>query len=153
MLRPPRDPNESVIGRSLLTLMIGQGLFIGVVQFIGFALEYFVFTPQDIGMARSVALYLCILAQNLHAFNVRSQRLSIFRLGVFSNPWLIWSFATVTVLTLMTAYVPIFHTILQTKAIGLGEWVMILSLAILPVIGMEIVKAVWARRDARRGQS
>ena len=118
MLRPPRDPNESVIGRDLLKLMIGQGLFIGVIQFIGFVLEYFVFTRQDIEMARSVALYLCIFTQNLHAFNVRSQRLSIFRLGVFSNPWLIWSFVTVTIITLITADVPIFHTILQTKAIG-----------------------------------
>jgi Ca2+-transporting ATPase len=150
MRRPPRDPNESVIGRNLLTLMIGQGLFIGVVQFIGFALEYFVFTHQDIEMARSVALYLCIFTQNLHAFNIRSQRLSIFRLGVFSNPWLIWSFIGVTAITLMTAYVPVFHTILQTEPIGLIEWVMILSLAILPVIGMETVKAIWARQDARR---
>lgn len=151
MQRPPRDPKESVIGRKLLTLMISQGMFIGLIQFIGFALEYFVFTAQDIDMARSVALYLCILTQNLHAFNVRSQRLSIFRLGVFSNPWLIWSFVAVVVITVLTAYLPIFHTILQTKPIGLSEWAMILSLAVLPVIGMEMVKANWARND-RRGE-
>lgn len=152
MLRPPRDPNEPVIGRQLLRLMIGQGLFIGVVQFVGFALEYLVLTQQDIEKARSVALYLCIFAQNLHAFNIRSQRLSIFRLGVFSNPWLILSFAGVTVITLITAYTPIFHAILQTEPIGLTEWGMILGLAILPVIAMEIVKAIWARGE-QRGRS
>jgi Ca2+-transporting ATPase len=149
MLRPPRDPNEPVVGRQLLKLMIGQGLFIGVIQFIGFAVEYFVFTQQDIGKSRSVALYLCIFAQNMHAFNIRSQRLSIFRLGLFSNPWMIWSFVTVAIITLITAYVPIFHTVLQTEPIGLSEWGMILTLAILPVIGMEMVKANWARGEGR----
>jgi P-type Ca2+ transporter type 2C len=149
MLRPPRAPNEPIIGRQLLGLMIAQGLFIGLVQFVGFALEYWVFSQQDIEKARSVALYLCIFAQNLHAFNIRSQRLSLFRLGLFSNPWMILSFAAVTIITLITAYVPIFHTILQTDPIGPGEWGMILSLAILPVIGMEIVKAVWARGERR----
>lgn len=149
MRRPPRDPNEPVIGRNLLTLMMCQGLFIGVVQFAGFLLEYFVFTHQDIEMARSVTLYLCIFAQNLHAFNIRSQTVSIFRLGVFSNPWMIWSFLAVTAITFITAYVPIFHRILGTEPIGAGEWGMIFGLAILPVIGMEIVKAIWARKENR----
>jgi P-type Ca2+ transporter type 2C len=149
MLRRPRDPNEPVVGRQLLGLMIAQGLFIGVVQFVGFALEYLVFTQQDIEKARSVALYLCIFAQNLHAFNIRSQRLSIFKLGLFSNPWMILSFAAVTIITLITAYLPFFHTILQIDPIGPSEWGMILSLAVLPVIGMEIVKAVWARHEGR----
>ncbi len=145
MSRPPRDPDEPIINRALTWLMISQGLFIGLVQFAGFLLEYLVFTDHDIVRARSVTLYLCILTQNLHAFNIRSQWLSIFRLGLFSNPFLIFSFVAVVAITLLTAYVPIFRTILQTEPIGLREWAMIIGLAILPVFAMEIVKEIRRR--------
>ncbi len=152
MERPPRPADEPIIGKKLLYLMIAQGLFIGLVQFAGFIGEYYWLAPGDIEKARAVALYLCIFAQNLHAFNIRSPKLSIFQLGVFSNPWMIYSFLTVTALTLITAYVPLFNSILQTEPIGLAEWVMIIGLAILPVIAMEIYKAILRARD-RAGQN
>ncbi|MGB8645606.1 MAG: cation-translocating P-type ATPase [Anaerolineae bacterium] len=147
MERPPRPADEPVIGRKLLPLMLVQGLFIGLVQFAGFVAEYYWLAPGDLDRARSVTLYLCIFAQNLHAFNIRSQKLSIFQLGLFSNPWLIYSFLSVTAITILTAYVPLFNAILQTKPIGLAEWGVIIGLAILPVIAMEIYKAVRRRVD------
>jgi Ca2+-transporting ATPase len=127
--------------------MIIQGLFIGLIQFAGFLAEYFYLAPGDVEKARAVTLYLCVFAQNLHAFNIRSRKLSIFQLGLTSNPWLLISFAGVVGITLITAYVPIFNTILGTEPIGLAEWLMIAALAVLPVIGMEIYKAVMRARE------
>ncbi|NIN93429.1 MAG: hypothetical protein GTN93_01015, partial [Anaerolineae bacterium] len=45
--------------------------------------------------ARVMAFSTTIFAQNIHAFNVRSNRYSIFELGLFSNRWLVYAFGAV----------------------------------------------------------
>jgi Ca2+-transporting ATPase len=143
MERPPRPTEEGVITRSMAGIMSVQGLIIGLLTLGAFAFEYYVM-GGGAERARVVAFSTTILAQNVHAFNVRSNKYSVFELGLFSNRWLVAAFGVVILSELAIIYVPIFHPIFKTMPLGLSDWVLVASLGLMPLVLMEIIK--WANK-------
>ena len=47
---------------------------------------------QELDQARTVAFTVLVVAQLVHVFNCRSERLSLFQLGVWTNRALVWAF-------------------------------------------------------------
>ena len=139
MERPPRPPTEGVITRSMARIMGIQGLIIGLLTLGAFAFEYYVI-GGGVERARVMAFSTTIFAQNLHAFNVRSNRYSVFQLGLFSNPWLVAAFVAVTLSELAIIYVPIFQPIFKTMPLTLSDWSIVVSLGLMPLVIMEVIK-------------
>ncbi|MCL4394184.1 MAG: cation-translocating P-type ATPase C-terminal domain-containing protein, partial [Chloroflexi bacterium] len=135
----------------LLALMFFQGAIVAVSTLGAFAFEYL--GSGDATRARAVAFAASILAQNVQAFNVRSNRLSIFQLGLFSNRYLVGAFSLVLITLLVLIYVPVFQPIFETTPLTLRDWALIGGLALLPLVVMEIVKFVWRAGDRRKNQS
>ncbi len=138
MERPPRSVDERILPNSLLRLMFFQGSLVGFSTLAAFALEFW-FT-QDVARAQAEAFATSILAQNVQAFNVRSNRLSIFQLGVFSNRFLVLAFLLVLVSLLGLMYIPPLADIFKTMPLGLQDWLMVIPLALLPLVVVEIYK-------------
>ncbi len=139
MERPPRPPTEGVITRNMAGIMAFQGLIIGLLTLGAFAIEYYVM-GGGAERARVMAFSTTIFAQNVHAFNVRSNRYSIFELGLFSNRWLVYAFGAVILSELAIIYVPIFHPIFKTMPLTLSDWSIVVSLGVMPLVIMEIIK-------------
>jgi Ca2+-transporting ATPase len=139
MERPPRPATEGVITGSMAGIIAAQGLVIGFLTLGGFAIEYYIM-GGGAERARVIAFSTTILAQNVHAFNVRSNRLSIFELGLFSNRWLVMAFAVVILSELAIVYVPVFHPIFKTMPLTLSDWAVIGGLGLVPLVLMEIAK-------------
>ncbi len=139
MERPPRPPTEGVITRNMAGIMAFQGLIIGLLTLGAFAIEYYVM-GGGAERARVMAFSTTIFAQNIHAFNVRSNRYSIFELGLFSNRWLVYAFGAVILSELAIIYVPIFHPIFKTMPLTLSDWSIVVSLGVMPLVIMEIIK-------------
>jgi Ca2+-transporting ATPase len=145
MERPPRPADEPLITRRLLGIMLFQGAVIGAVTLGAFMLEYFWRDPQNLERARVMAFSTSIFAQNIHAFNLRSTRYSLFKLGLFSNPYLIGATVIVLLSELAIIYIPFFQPIFQTVPLTLGDWGWVLGLGLVPLIVMEIAKALGLR--------
>ncbi|HBY95793.1 MAG TPA: calcium-translocating P-type ATPase, SERCA-type [Chloroflexi bacterium] len=141
MQRPPRPSSEDIITPRLLRIMLFQGLIIGAVTLAAFAIEYFLHSGSE-ERARVLAFSTSIFAQNVHAFNLRSNTLSIFKLGLFSNMALIGAFIAVLLSELAIIYIPFFHPIFQTMPLDLADWGLIAGLGVMPLVIMEIVKFV-----------
>ncbi len=148
MERPPRSVDERILPNSLLRLMFFQGSIVGISTLAAFAIEYFMGTG-DLARAQAEAFAASILAQNVQAFNVRSNRLSIFQLGPFSNPYLVGAFTLVVVTLLGLIYLPPLQEIFKTMPLGLNDWLVIGALALLPLIVMEIYKFVLRAREKK----
>jgi Ca2+-transporting ATPase len=88
------------------------------------------------------------LAELFRAFTVRSERLSIFRLGFFSNKYLVGAVLLSTVLLLLTVFVPFLQPIFNTHALTWPEWQVVLGLALLPAVAEELTKLYLRRREA-----
>ncbi len=140
MDRPPRPPTEGVITSSMARIMAIQGLIIGLLTLGAFAFEYYV-VGGGAERARVMAFSTTIFAQNIHAFNVRSERYSIFELGPFSNRWLVAAFGAVILSELAIIYLPIFQPIFKTMPLTLSDWSVVVSLGLMPLIIMEVIKA------------
>ncbi len=141
MERSPRPPTEGVITRRMARMMAVQGLIIGLVTLGAFAVEYYVF-GGTVERARVMAFSTTIFAQNVHAFNVRSNKYSVFQLGLFTNPWLVVAFGTVILSELMIVYVPIFQPVFKTMPLTLSDWSIVVGFGLVPLVIVELIKLV-----------
>jgi Ca2+-transporting ATPase len=90
MRRAPRPPQAPVLERDRLLLLAGEGLFMAVLTMGVFA-SCLYGMDQNLDRARSLTFTVLVVAQLFHAFNCRSTRESVFRLGFHTNPRLLWA--------------------------------------------------------------
>ena len=137
MERPPRRPETPVItaeigiriGLVSLMLLVGAfGLF-----------EWTMQQGKSLEMARTVAVNMFVFGELFYLFNCRSLRYSMFRLGVFSNRWLVLGVSGMTMLQLLFTYSPAMNQLFGTTPIGLAEWTWVVAggLTIYTVVGIE----------------
>ena len=78
----------------------------------------------------------------MRAYTARSERASLFRLGVFSNKYMQYAVLLSIVLLLSVVYVPFLRPIFNTMPLGMQEWTVVLPLIFVPAIAAEMTKAV-----------
>ncbi|MFQ7453060.1 MAG: cation transporting ATPase C-terminal domain-containing protein [Flavonifractor plautii] len=89
------------------------------------------------------------LCQLFHAFDVRSERSSLFHIGVFSNPAMNKAFLIGLTMQLAVLCVPPLQVVFSTVPMSPLEWAVVLALAITPVVVCELAKAVSRGRTRR----
>jgi Ca2+-transporting ATPase len=104
------------------------------------ALLAYDWTGVDVQTAETMAFVTLSLAELFRAFTVRSERLSIFRLGFFSNRYLVAAVAASLVLLLATVFVPFLQPIFNTHPLAGREWAVVLGLALVPAAAEELTK-------------
>lgn len=77
--------------------------------------------------------------------NCRSVTLSIFGVGVFSNPWIWVGVTTMLLLQLCFVYTPVMHHLFDTMSLGGDAWTRIVAVGglVYAVVGTE--KWLWRR--------
>jgi Ca2+-transporting ATPase len=141
MKRPPRRTDEAVIGRGQSRLLLIQGLFIGLCTLLTFAFVLFV-EKEDIGRARTAALFALTCTQLFHALNCRSLDVSLFKLGLFTNGKLLLTSGASLALQIIIMYIPLTQRIFKVVALGPIDLLAVLVTSSLPLWAMEIAKAV-----------
>jgi len=137
MSRPPRDPKTPILTREL----IGRILIVSALLLIGaFGLfEWELMQGAGISEARTVAVNVFVIVELFYLFNCRSLTKSVFRLGLFSNPW-VWGGVTIMViLQLLYTYLPAMNRLFHSAPISIEAWGRILAVALIAffVVGFE----------------
>lgn len=79
------------------------------------------------------------------AFNMRSERGSIFKLGLFTNKaMIIWAAASLAAL-MIGVNLPLIQQALKTTALSINEWGVVIVLAISGAFWMEIKKQIMVK--------
>lgn len=94
----------------------------------------------DVQTAETMAFVTLSLAELFRAYTVRSERASIFSIGVFSNRYMQYAVGLSIMLLLLVCAVPFLQPIFNTHFLSLREWGVVLGLAIMPAIAEEITK-------------
>ncbi|SHF04997.1 potassium and/or sodium efflux P-type ATPase [Modicisalibacter ilicicola DSM 19980] len=146
MARPPRIPGTPILSSE----MIFRIIFVGLLLLIGsFGLfELALFQGASEAEARTIAVNVFAVGQSFYLLNCRSLRLSMFRLGLMSNPWIWVGIAAMMAAQMLFTYVPLMNILFHTAPIGLIDWfhIGLVGLAIYLIIGLE--KIIRQRRDA-----
>jgi P-type Ca2+ transporter type 2C len=101
----------------------------------------------DVQTAETMAFITLSLCELFRAYTVRSERVSIFKLGVFSNRYMQYAVGLSIVLLLLVVSVPFLQPIFNTHFMSAREWAVVLSLALIPAISEELTKAYQRWRD------
>ena len=104
---------------------------------------------QELDQARTVVFTVMVVAQLVHVFNCRSERLSLFQLGVGTNRALMWTFLLSLVVQVAVLTIPEVAPIFKVAPLPIEDWVLMGTMGILPFLIMEAIKALQRRRLAQ----
>lgn len=140
--RKPRPIKEGILS----TLMVQRTLLMGTILAIG---TLYIFIERlnagvSVEGARTAALTTMVFFQFFQAYNCRSETQSIFKMGLRSNPFLLFSIMAALFAQLAVIYVPALQWIFRTEAISMTGWIDIIAVSLSIVIAVEIDK--WMRR-------
>jgi len=142
MNRPPIDP-----AKPLLTAELGVRIgIVGALLLVGsFGMfEWELLKGSSLAQARTCAVNVFVFGELFYLFNCRSLRLSILKIGLFSNPWLLWGVGLMILLQLLFTYMPAMNMAFGSQPIGLSEWMFIIGFSFIIYSVIEVEK--WIRR-------
>ena len=166
---PPRPKSEPIINRSMqLGILVqtiaqtgavltafglgllwhlseGQFLLQGANPLL-FLLRYD-WRGVDVQTAETMAFVTLSLCELFRAYTVRSERMSVFRQGLFSNRYMQYAVGLSVALLLLVVNVPFLQPVFNTHFLALNEWAVVLGLALIPAISEELTKAYLRWRD------
>jgi len=145
MQYPPRPTDEPIINKPMLSGIIVQTIAISAATLTAFAIGRGI----NIDLAETMAFVTLSVSELLRAYTARSENVTIFKIGVFSNPMMNWAVLASLALVLAVVYVPFLQPIFNTTAIDLRYWLMILPLILLPSVAAELSKVFITRRRAK----
>ncbi|HEU4505801.1 MAG TPA: cation-transporting P-type ATPase, partial [Nitrospira sp.] len=144
MKRRPRRPDARLLDGKRLVAIGLEGLMLSVIALGAFAYSLYGWR-QTVEQARTVAFTVMVVAQLVHAFNCRSERLSLFHVGLFTNRALIWAFLLSLVMQVAVLTVPAASGIFKVAPLPLENWEMMAAMVLLPLILVEAMKSLRRR--------
>jgi len=160
MSQKPRSKHEPIINRSM-----GLGIVIQTIAQTGAVLTAFALglywhidqaLPMDVNpilgliqhdwrgvdvqTAETMAFLTLSFCELFRAYTVRSERASLFTIGVFSNKYMQYAVGLSIFLLLLVSSVPFLQPIFNTHFLNLNEWLIVVGLALIPAVSEEITK-------------
>lgn len=169
MSHPPRPKSESIVNSSMRLGMIIQTITQTTAVLGAFLLGLYWhldsqmpagenpllyvlrhdWTGVDVQTAETMAFVALSLCELFRAYTVRSERVSIFKLGIFSNKFMQYAVGMSIVLLLLVVNVPFLQPIFNTHFLSGKEWLVVLGLAVIPAISEEITKIYLRAQDRK----
>jgi Ca2+-transporting ATPase len=168
MERPPRPPSEPIINRTMrlgiavqtvaqTTAVLGA-FAVGLLwhlqagSLVPAGMNPIVYLLRhdwrgvDVQTAETMAFVTLNLCELFRAYTCRSERVSIFKLGVFSNKYMQYAVGFSILLLALVVAVPFLQPIFNTHFPSLREWGAIFSFALIPALLEEILKLYLRRK-------
>lgn len=142
MDNPPRNPGEPILDKKSIMLIGLQSVAIAIATLGAYfyGLHHY---PDHIEGARTVAFATLILSELLRSYSVRSDRYTVFHIGIFSNKKLVLGTCLSAVLMLAVIYIPGVNDLFHTVPLGLKEWSVIIPFSFLPFVVGELRKVIF----------
>jgi len=143
MSRPPHRPNENIFSRGLGRHVIWVGLLMGI---LSLAPGYWYWRAGDPNW-QTLLFTTMTLSQMAHVMAIRSDRHSLFRIGLLTNKPLVGAVLLTVVLQLALVYVPFLQVFFKTNPLPLPDLALAVALSTVVFVAVEIEKWITRRRD------
>ena len=141
--RHPRDPKEPIFNAVMISRVITGGLYMGIAAFSVFYWVLSMGYSED--SARNITLLLMVLFENVHVFNSRSEKHSIFKIEHRKNILLLFSVFFTQTMHIASLYIPFMQELLHLEPVSMKEWSILMLIALGLVVVMEIEKKIAKR--------
>ena len=140
----PRDPDEPIFNRLMIERVTVNAVVMGCLAFAVFYWQINMGTDEV--AARNITLLLMVLFENVHVFNSRSERISIFRQNFFGNPLLLFGMLGSQAIHIIAMHTPSLNSVLQIEPVSPELWSQLLSVSLILIIVDETHK-YWHNRS------
>ncbi|HNO92593.1 MAG TPA: HAD-IC family P-type ATPase, partial [Anaerolineales bacterium] len=162
MDQKPRAKSEPIVNRSMgigivvQTIMQTSAVLIAFIMGLAWHLESGAIIPSganflshvlahdwrgvDVQTAETMAFATLSMAELFRAYTVRSERASVFKIGIFSNKYMQYAVGISMVLLLLVCAVPFLQPIFNTHFLSLREWGLVVGLSLMPATAEEVTK-------------
>ncbi|TFG92510.1 MAG: cation-transporting P-type ATPase, partial [Candidatus Atribacteria bacterium] len=137
MRRPPRDPNKGIFSGKMGFNIFSQGIFIG---FLTLGAFYLGLTFYSLDIARTMAFATLSFSQLSQSLNSRSEKYSIFKIGLFTNLYLMMAIFISGFLQYIVISMASLQVFFKTVPLTLNQWWIIIILSLSPIIYVELLK-------------
>ncbi|ARF53390.1 cation-translocating P-type ATPase [Streptomyces gilvosporeus] len=154
MDRPPRSRRERLFSATVL----GRTLFLGGIQALGVCVVFFWhihasgipyshFTEDNAVYREAITMVQAgiVVSQFFNALAVRTDRQSVFRIGLLSNPWLLAAGCFGIGLMAAISYLPVLQTVFHTAPLAAADWAVLTAFGVL-LLAAEETRKWWLRR-------
>ena len=122
---PPRKAKENILSKEIIPfILIMAGIMVILTLII-----FNAYLPGGIEKARTGAFTVMAFTQLFNVLNMRSLKKSIFKIGLFSNKFIVAALTASLALLGMVLYIPFFQGIFQFMTLGLLEISIIILLS------------------------
>lgn len=153
MNRPPRDPAEPIVNRSMGISVGIQSISLAIGALASFLFGYHAQAPLATmfsGTVDAVALaegmtccfFTLVLGELLRAYSARSESTAVIRMKVFENSYLNKCVLFSLIFMLLAVYVPFLNPVFNTVPLKPDELILAVVFALLPLVGGETAKLV-----------
>ncbi len=137
MNQMPREPDEAIFSGKMGFNIFSQGIFIGAITLVAFILGI---RNYSLEIGQTMAFATLSFSQLWQSLNSRSPRLSLIKLGVLTNRYLILAILISGSLQLGVMLIPTFQQIFKVLPLNGYQWTVVILLSFSPIIYVEILK-------------
>lgn len=153
MSQPPRPKSESIINKRMRAMILVQSMAIFTAVFSSFLIGMNILFVNDaarLPASRTMAFATLIIAELFRAFSSRSERVSVFKLGLFSNRMMNVAVSFSALMLMAVIYIPGVNGVFDNTALPPVAWIPIIVLAIIPFLVSELYKIIRSKKKNMR---
>ena len=144
MLKKPKDPKKSLFADGLWMSICLEGGMIGGLALLAYSLGFNVMSSHSVELGRTMAFCVLSMSQLFHAFNMRSDG-PVLNHKFTENKVLIFSLIAGIMMQAGVVSFPVFARIFKVCPLSGLEWIVVGSLAVMPILVVEVQKRLSMR--------
>lgn len=138
MKKPPREPGKNIFRGALAIHIFWVGLLMGIVTL---AIQAWAI-QNNIPNGQTMAFSVLCFSQLGHVMAIRSNRQSIFKIGLFSNKPMVLALISTVSLQLLIIYIPFLNPVFKTNPLSLKELCITLAASSIVFWAVELEKLI-----------
>ena len=144
MAEKPRSTKESIFSKDLMREVLIFGLTISFMIFSVW--KFLIDNNTDLLLARSIVMLLMVFIQNIHVLNCRSEKNSIFKTSIKSNPLVIFTIIGSIILQLVVTNVEVLANFLNITTLPFKTIWLVFVFSLIIVIVAENYKNICRKK-------
>jgi len=143
MHRRPRPKDESIFAHGMAGHILWVGLLIGGLTLVTQAWTW----NRGLEEWQTMVFTVLVVAQLFHSLAIRSERYSLWSIGLFSNPALALALAVTVLAQLAVIYLPFFNTVFRTVPLSAMQLAACFAIGSIVLVAVELEKFLRRQGD------
>lgn len=143
MKRAPRNPQESILTKTIITQMLVVGFYLLIASYAMF--NYAISNGHTLEYARTVAVNIFVFIELFYLFSCKELGKSVFKTDIMNNKLLLLGVALMSFIQITFTHAAPMNTMFKSEALDLTTWLQVLVIGVGVLFVVEIKRFIDSR--------